>query len=331
MRGIKPEMIPELVQRDVDLVEREAKIVIDITSLSIRQNPRPGLGIIAVVGPGKFLGMDFKKALLCEIGLGKSRPYHEAKRPGGEKFIQKRRRWFSLTEEQYLIIAPEIFKLLQGLADNRIDNWKCGPNSDNPFRIRVPRSFWSRHEKTLFQTLSWKPLPRGARFAVSLSDEFDEFLLKDIFWAELNLNSGLQGHLKGLARFIDLYLSVYKDKIGKNGFSRRFPKLKRVQQIREMIYSSSLSGSPYLLIEMLNYLPQKESNCLWPYITTHLIPFGGEETKERKLSTQAITGPESRLKGIQLRIKTGLDGRNLYQKTPKERDHVVFEIFSSVQ
>ncbi len=324
MRGIKPEEIPVLVARDVEMVKREAKIVINISSLNIQENSRPGLGIIAVIGPGEFQGRHFEETVLCEIGLGQSRPYHEARKPEEKTFIQYRRKWFSLSEEQYLIIAPQIFRLLQELTDKRVNNWKCGPKSENPFRIRVPRNFWYRHGKTLFQNSSWKPALRGARFAVSLADKW---LFNDIFWAELNINFCLKRHLIGFARFIDLYLSVYKKNLRKNDLSRRFLKLKKVQEINTIIHSSSLSKSPYLLIELLGHLPGRENNRLWPYISSQLIPWDGRETRERIIASRVLPDPELRLGKIQLRIETGLDGRNKYQRMPKKRDHIVFEVY----
>lgn len=162
MNGIRPENIPILIARDVLNVKKYAAIVLEIEEGVMRfsRNENPRLNVIAVVGPGKFLDKEYKEAVLLEIGIGKSRPYHiPAFKKEKGPWISKRKKWFSLTEHQYRVIAPKIFSILGLLTNERVGNWKCGPN--NPFCVPAHRFYWSRKHKTLFNRLSKKPIAKG--------------------------------------------------------------------------------------------------------------------------------------------------------------------------
>jgi len=313
MRGISPGEIPLLVARDVETVKREAKIIIRISRTrmeNVWRNPDGRLGVIAIIGPGEFQGKTYDKAILCEVGIGVSRPYHEAGKPlnslrnGETAKIQRRWKWFSLTEEQYLAVSPILFLVFQKLTNEKVATWKKGFFSDDPFLIPTARNYFSRHQKKVFSVNSRKPQPSGTRFAVSLNNLL---LARDIFWAEFN-NSFTVYRLKGLARFLDLYLSWL------NG--NKYPIMK-VSKVRERNIWKSLgplsSKSPHLVPELLAYLPKRR--LAFSYISD-LVGNSGE-TFERKLANSALPNPEARLNGISIRITTGISSK---------RDHIVFEV-----
>ena len=326
MNGLSPHRIPELVHSDVEHVLKEARIVLTIRGNAIIQtrNPAGGLGIIAVLGPGDFNGQHFNQALLCEIGLVKSRPYHRANRPATKnsqgQYLSKRRKWFSLNKSQYLLAAPIIFSLLRQLTNKAVSQRKA--NIDNPFYLPTSRHYFSRYHNTLFKSVSFQPQLQGSRFSICLEDEF---FVRDIYWADLN-NPATKNRLKGMAKFIDLYLSSYK-----KGFRRRFLKLKKVKKVQMFLYrrGQSIYWPRHHEIEMLSHLPSGKRNPLWSHLTSDLIHWDGEKTRERCLAEAAPANPESRLGQIRLIVTTSLNGQNKYRIVPKFRDHIVFEVFPS--
>ena len=326
MNGIHPAMIPILVQRDVDLVKKEAKIVINLSTLNLIRNPKPGINLIAIIGPGEFLGRKYREALLCEIGLGRSRSYHDAQRPKDSKlnesrWVEKRRKWFFLNKEEYLVVAPLIFEILQELTDKKVATWKHNFYSDDPFLLPTPRNYFSRHQKKLHQSISMRPQRTGIRFAVSKKDEF---LVRDIYWAALN-NLDLKIHLNGLAKFIDLYLSPYKKQ---RPLRRRFSKLKRVVRVKRTCLSLLSKRGAYLLPELLKCLPKGQRNPLWPHLV-YLLGYGGSATKERRLADSALPDSKNRVGNLEVKITTGLFGKYGKQGDILIRDHIVFEVLPS--
>jgi len=286
-------------------------------------NPKPSLNVLAVIGPGTGTPLKrfYKRALLLEVGLGTGRPYHEAKSPfektpsGKPKNIPKRHKWFHLTAEQYIQIAPIIFSRLQEITDQKVANWKC--NHENPFFIPITRHYFSRRKKTLFIENSYKPCQRGARFAVSLEDRF---LLSDIYWAEKH-NPDLRRRLKGLANFIDLRLNFSSSAKKTKGPPRKeFRTLKRFIQVAEMLAKRNLPARH--IVDLLDFLPLKNdgSRSAYYYEISRLLGYAGEELREEKFIRQVLANPHLRLNGIKLRITTGLS----------HRDHIVFEISASL-
>ncbi|OGM90235.1 hypothetical protein A3J77_00235 [Candidatus Wolfebacteria bacterium RBG_13_41_7] len=212
-----------------------------------------------------------------------------------------------MTEEQYLAVSPILFLVFQKLTNEKVKSWKHGFFSDDPFRVPTARNYFSRRRKKVFSTISHKSQPFGTRFAVSLSDLP---LVRDIFWAEFN-NSFTVCRLRGLARFLDLYLS-WND-------GRKKPTA-RVSKMREQNIWKSLgplsSRSPHLVPELLNYIRSGRKKSLAFSYISDLVGNGGGETFERKLANSVLPNPEARLNGISIRITTGIS----------KRDHIVFEV-----
>ncbi len=312
MRGISPGEIPSFVARDVEMVKKEAKVIIHVSQTRVKNawnNPNGRLGVIAIIGPGEFQGKTYGEVVLCEVGIGKSRPYHESGKPSGSfgngetRKISSRKKWFSLAQEQYLAVSPILFLVFQKLTNEKVKSWKHGFFSDDPFLIPTARNYFSRHQKKVFSVNSHKPQPSGTRFAVSLNDLL---LARDIFWAEFN-NSFTVYRLKGLARFLDLYLSWLN---GGKGPIMKVSK-KREENIWKSLGPLS-SKSPHLVPELLAYLPKRR--LAFSYISDLIR--NSSETFERKLANSALLNPEARLNGISIRITTGLG----------KRDHIVFEV-----
>lgn len=324
MKGLRPDSIPMLVENDVRRLKEEARIVFLTdrnrgNGVEVLKNPEPRLNVIAVIGPSEAFGRKFEEAVLCEIGIGASRPYHEARKPNGTRKerepinIPARRKWFNLSREQYLAVAPALFQCLQELTDRKVFSWKTGHHNNNPFFIRSPNNFFTIRNKKLVSKKVFRDFPIGTRYAVSTADKC---LLSDIFWADLKLR---ERQLRKLARFIDKRLSPYRN----GGHKRRksFSKLEGAKDIQK-IFSTSKYLSKYLLVEMINkYLPRGDKNVFWRELCC-LIEWDGEElTEEHKLAASAYPNPELRLEGIQFRITAGLE---------REKDHIVLEVFPSL-
>ncbi|MDP2934832.1 MAG: hypothetical protein Q8N59_03650, partial [bacterium] len=142
MRGINPKKIPELIAKDVEVVEKEARFIFEIspdeTRIEMRENPSSRLNVMAIIGPSQGLGRNWEKVLLAEIGISRSRPYHEARGLDVKSdlpSIPRRRKWFSLSLSQYRLVAPIVFKKIEGLAYQRISLWEKGPLSSNVFMV----------------------------------------------------------------------------------------------------------------------------------------------------------------------------------------------------
>jgi len=290
-----------------------ARIVLEINGerLQIFRNEDPKINVIAVIGSSsRTYG---QKVVLEEIGLWRTRPFSEGKLAcsdisgDGVRYIAPRINVFHLAPEQYNLVAPEIFKILQEMVDLQTSQWKC--SSCNPFCVWSSRSRYSQKGRKLHKRKKLTGLLRGLRFSIHSTSEM---LLSDLYWAELNLNSSLRFYLEGLAKFIDLRLSGYKRSWkGKVEFRQ----LKGVREIFSILYEKNLPK--YLLAEMMSYLPGREGNEFWWHLCD-LFNLYGYECDEKKLSCGALSDPQKRLGNIQLRIVTGIN---------EAKKYVAFEIF----
>jgi len=318
-----PIPLHQLVENDVNRVIQYASIVVFLSPEGPMSfiNPDPRLNVFAVIGPGTGTPLKrfFKRALLLEVGIGVSRPYHESNtgrkaKKGVPKSIPRRRKWFHLTTEQYVQVAPIIFPHLQEITNQKVANWKC--NHEKPFFIPTSRHYFSRRQKTLFTEEGHKTWPRGTRFAVSLEDRF---LLSDIYWAEKH-NPDLRRRLKGLAKFIDLRLNFSGTKKPKSRPRKEFRELKRFVQVAGILEKRNLPARH--IVDLLDFLPLKNgrSRSLYYHEISNLLGYTGEELREEKFVRQVLANPRQRLNSIELRITTGLSCR----------DHIVFEISTNL-
>lgn len=316
MRGLKPEMIQVLIKRDIELVKKEAVFLLEFNGdkIDVKISPENRLNILAVIGPAQRHAIIDKnickcfpsEAVLLEVGLRRGRPYHECmntKRKMGEfTCFPYRRKWFQMSESQFLKTAPIIFELLQKYTNEITFNWKDS-------YISGSRHWWSHHQKKLFCNTIYRLAKKGIRFSVH---KRDDFILEFIYWAELNLNSALKNHLTGLAKFIDKRLKLYRE----NGYKKRFIDLGGAKQIKKIIDGKFLQ--PYLLEEMIDkYLPNGDRNSLINEIR-ELVDWNWSGALERKLAQRAVI--PSNIDGISLRVIRGLETKN---------DYIVFELQSN--
>ena len=142
MRGMKPDWIPELVASDVARVERHAAYVLCINGnrVEVLQNQNPKINVIAVVGSGSAFGQNFDRSVLLEVGIYRARPWQDT------QGAPKRRPWCVMSPEQYLFVAPVLFRILQEETNRKGECLETGAEqsdlhfiSSNPLlRARPP-------------------------------------------------------------------------------------------------------------------------------------------------------------------------------------------------
>lgn len=340
--------LKRIVENDVNRIIQHAQIVISLTPERpmVFVNPKPALNVLAVIGPEKGAPLSpaanrfFPSAVLLEIGLGRGRPYHKTKNyqklnsTGNPTAILKRRKWFHLTEQQYIQAAPWIFSALQDLTNEKVARWEC--NHNNPYRIASERQHFVRRSKAFISKIIYLDALRGARFSVSLEDRF---LLSDVYWAEKQ-NKDVRLYLESLAKKIDLRLNF-------NNYARKpsqkprkeLSTTERFKQIAAIINEERKKRGSVkdrkdktkvrdeklpsrYIVDLLDYLPRRdgESRSKYYYAIAEALGYTGEELREEKFVRQVLPDPQERLNDIQLRITTGLSNR----------DHIVFEVVSNL-
>lgn len=303
-------MFREKVVRDAKFVENRAAAVLIIgeNGIDIKYNLNAVLGIIGILGPGVARGYHFSRAVLEEIGLGPTKPFHKGKIPellqkkGCPKAITYRHREFKLTINQYLAVAPMVFEMLQQFTDKRVAGWEGGPY----FKLPGRKYRYNRAQEVLQRFDGMFESIRGAHFSVSIESLF----ARDVFWAEQNLNLAV---IK-LARLINMRLG---HRLERWRGRKAFLDLKRTEEIKEIISKSLLSK--YLLIASLSHLPGGEANPFVPHLR-QILEWQGGMTAEGKFALCAPPNQKSRLKGMQLWVTAGLE---------REMDYITFEVLPS--
>jgi hypothetical protein len=301
------------ISRDLALA-RGAKFVIELKEGKAKGviNENSPLEVIAIIGSNQF----GEQVLLEEIGMGRALPFASRDIPSKEpdrkrRYICARKRLFSMTEEQYLIVAPIVFGLLQLFVDTRTSKWQNGSS----FPMYCRRSYFSKIDKVIYRGWRLKFWPRGLRFSVHR----ESFFARDVYWAELNLNQIIQNYLSGLAKFVGLRLSQYqREWKGRKEFSD----LKGAREIDQILKEKSLPS--YLLRRFLAYLPKGRNNPFLSHLA-NMIGWNGE-SKEERLAEKALPNHQFRLGNIQLRVTSGLERS---KKGKKPNQYITFEVHSS--
>jgi hypothetical protein len=108
-----PEGVKKLIASDVSCVQKNARFLFTVDKdgylLNKQVYPDAPLNVIAVIGPATCLGSFFDTALLLEVGLSHTRPYHEARIPdpdsgGKRESIAKRRNYSLLSKERFGVL-----------------------------------------------------------------------------------------------------------------------------------------------------------------------------------------------------------------------------------
>lgn len=321
MRGINPQKIPYFIKKDAESVEKKARIVLKISpderTIEISENKNPRLNVIAVVGPSNGFGRSWDKVLLAEVGISQTRPYHEAKginRAADQSNVCQRRKWFSLSPYQYQLVAPIIFRRMEKISIDRISSWKSGGPS-NRFLVPSTIHWWSKGREKMKENNYVTEAAVGVRFTICLKDEF---FVRDVCWAEFNLNERLKIYIEGLAKFIGLRLSYYNSRRNYKG-KKRFDDLLGAKQVEKRLKECYLSRFPHLLIEVARWLRySKRGKQFWQWVAEK-INWDGKETRERQMASMAteLPNPRERLGSIQLVITTGFE---------REKGYIVFEV-----
>lgn len=308
---IKKTKKEKMAQRDVELARRISLVIIEINreaeiKVFLREellNPLILGGRISVIGPSGALD----KVLLMEVGIGPTRPYHAGWMPSanGHKglWFRERKKFFEITEEQYRTVAPLIFCFIQFLADKRVSGWKC--NHGNLYSVKMTRKWWSHRKKRMYNRETNVNVKPATRFSVSTKDNF---IVSDVFSAELDLNETLKFQLKGLANFVDKLLKRYRSNEYKG--KKSFNKLKAAQYIQDAV--DRLPN--YHTIEMLKHLPLGEKNVFYRQLTELFKWNGVDKTVERKSADSVLPGSKKRFRTMQLRVVS------------VKNDDVVFEV-----
>lgn len=284
-------------------------VVASDTEFSVERHRQADCGTIAIIGPCSN-GALHEEALLCEIGLGKSRPYRE-----GWHIVDGVRRCIPprysapFPIPRYELIGRELFLLMQTLVDERVSQWKT-----MGFYLPHSKNHLSRHQKAYLRSVQYKPVIRGVRFSVPIESQ----IAQDLAWAELFANSALTESLSGFARYIDLTLThhyVHRKQWKGRTF---FRDLTHVQECVDQIKKRRLKVRH--LERLFELYPGGKTSPFLPHLK-YLFGINGEYSPERMLANAATAGVQERVKGLTVEI-TRVEPRHGY---------LVVEIFPSPQ
>lgn len=292
----------EFVANDVELVEKNARHVLEIISSGVnyKNNPLGPLNIIAVIGQGELSGRRFEKAVLCEIGLGGKVPYKRLFLSGG-KSVSLRIKKFSLTAAQYQEVAASIFGLLQELVDKRTKNL----NHLSRY-ILSPRHWLSRGKKDPRVTETAVTACKGIKFVV---DCRDNLLLADLYWAVFRKYAR---QVQWTAKAVHYTACNFRWNLNRD--FRASVEFSWIQHFLEMKLNAR-----FLRIEVIDNLPGGRASPCFPYLA-EALNWDGFQTKEKELCVSALSGPLSRVGQKEIFVSAGLE---------KQRQYAIFRIFPS--
>lgn len=312
-----PEVIRKYIKKDVDLIFLSARVVIvideDGNTKMVWHNDRWDLNIIAVIGPGSLMGMNFSEAVLFEIGIGATRPYHDARvhrnscSGSGKKWLHKRGKWFCLGKDQYVKIRPAILGLIKEFAEKTIRSWR-----NKTFTLKVEKSYISRRYKKIQERSSFIECLTGARFSASYRDDF---FVRDIIQLELN-NPVIKEKLEKLARFFNICLSCNPGEYKQDYYSnRRMERLILANNTGIAEAYRTLCRSKFQS-HQLEFIKQRVSRKA---LLENVIKFWA-----KKQGVQIGNGLEVKIKhdnidAFGMRVRT-------ISENEKKRDHLVFEV-----
>ncbi|NOY35725.1 MAG: hypothetical protein GXP44_02305 [bacterium] len=307
----RPEIVRKYVSSDVALVKKSARVLVLIKyngEIAVFNQEKWKLNVVAVVGPGTINGseMFFQEAVLLEIGIGPTRPYHDSRVAG---WLRKRRKWFFVSQEQYRLLRPIILKIIKDIATEKISDWK-----NLTWTIPETKNHYSRKRKKFFQdSIRWRKYPTGTRFSVSKKDDL---FLADIYAFDAENNPLVRKQLEGLAKFIDLCLGGYcKERYTPRQMNRILSSSHgRAAAVATVLEQRRLFSHHYHWILNSGLVRKKE---LFLQIAEHL----GLATEER-------IHKAGYLMGLPVTGNGGLYGLQIRTIRPnfKRRDFVVFEV-----
>lgn len=250
--------------------------------LAVERHRTGNFGTIAIVN---------EEALLCEIGLGKSRPYREGwhTKEGVRTYIAKRRE-VPLAIPNYESIGRRLLLLLQEFVDERVSEWKS-----LGFYLPHTKNHMSRRQKTYLRSVKYKPVVRGVRFSVPIESE----IARDLAWAELYENKDLVDSLSGLARYIDLTLTHHYVRRKQWRGKTFFRNLVHVKECVAQIQERKLKARH--LERLFDLYPGGAKSSFLPHLK-YLFGINGARSPERMLADRASAGVHERVKGLKVEV-----------------------------
>lgn len=286
------ERLRRLAADDVRRVRLHAHAVITIgqeKTVSFVRNVQPMLDVVAVVGPTVYDGVSLFEAVLCEIGLHRSRPYARSERrgPGPSRpylsLVQPRHPYFALSAWQYRLVAPTLFSFLDGWMHEIIGRWSREPWA----MFRIQRTFVSRPKFTLRQSDQVVSQPRGCRISVARKDRF---LCADLFRTEMN-DPFWQEQLQGLACLVELALTPLE-----SGYKEPFKCNKEAREVREMLQVRMASMPVYIMAKLPSLFgSHKKSTSRLVREATELVADvtgtrNGDSSWQERIAASALPG-----------------------------------------
>lgn len=324
MKGVGARKIPQLINGDVDLVSCEAQYVLilykedGMYDVTVKRNPNGKLSVIAVIGEGTFEGVCYPLAVLCEIGLRRGKPYQRPyARDASGKLILWRRTWFALTFEQYRAVAPRIFSILQGITDETSRAWLFG-NRKNPRAVSLPIKRWNRKKRSVETVSKTVKYLNGVRFSILPKEEF---LIRDLYWAEAFLNEDIARITEGLVHFIGQSLAPY---MKRRPNRKDFFSLRRTRRMKESVLSSSLPL--HLKIELLKDFFSRHPDPQW---AAYPHPYWEELCSILHWDGETMP-PECELLGVRVGDDPGIRLGNIQTRIlqrPNGYQYFVFEVY----
>ncbi len=320
----------DAIARQVANVKRYATHVLIIGKdgeLEYYVNEDGLLKVLAVIGAHRNRDYDVDEAVLLEIGMNRTRPYRvlqfpqRLRQPGMSRRIQPRHDGFNLTREQYAVVAPAIFAILVEQATNQVTARKTGWM---PYTIRglghrsagdkLSKIILTKKGKLFGIDLQYDKLP-SVRYTIS---QTDQFLLRDIYWAEIFGNLTVQANLRVFGDSIlpKLKVALKKARRSPRDWSTS-PYFRAAYEVFDMFRTK-----PYLQrILLRDHI--KAQNYFYDVIAQKLGWVDDSPIEEELLALAAVDDPESRLEGIQIKIWRkfgGLLSFDIYPPPPKSNE-----------
>lgn len=189
---------------DAALVLREAKYQIKFNAdgkITHHKNNHGRLNVIAVFGPGH-------QELRLEVGLGRTRPYHECNIPDRQphepvNFVN-RIRGEELNPAEYGLVRDALWELLIGITVERRGRWKNG----GTWYYQSTKNWVSRKNRRIHQHQVRYGIENGVHFSINTQDTQ---VLDDLMSLEFHPHNWRYHELNGFARFCIVAFSRFEE------------------------------------------------------------------------------------------------------------------------
>ncbi len=309
--------------RDVARVRQHARAVITLgqdTAPSFITNNHSVLDVVAVVGPTTYDGVSVPEAVLCEVGLRRTRPYARSERRGNGSpirpylsLIQPRSSRFMLSAWQYRLAAPTMFSLLDGWMREIVGRWLWGPGAVISVRRTYVRRSGSVLETRRFLTMR----PRGCRISVARKDHF---LCADLLRIEMG-DRYWREQLRGLAATVEMALKPLE-----SGYREPFVIDRRVEEARALLRARLETMPNYIMGMLPRFLDWRRRRGGYRLLDQIAALIGditgtrnGNPAWQERLAASALPGFQDRVGDIVVRDISSL-------RSDDHKPYLVFEL-----